>query len=109
MNILPRTLAKFWFAVWTQRSKLTDAERKEVETNGGDLYPEMYTIASLRNLRNGLTRCPEERGRGIDLTTDPRYKISQKSFMAACKELKRIGKGETKNYPEIDHTGEFSF
>ena len=68
----------------------------------------MYTISSLRNLRNGISRCLEERGRGIDLTTDPKYQKSQKAFGDACKELKRIGKGEVKNHPEIEHPGELN-
>ena len=98
-------LSKFWFEVRTQRPPLTAEEMIDARENKLDLHPELYTIASLRNLRNGLSHCMAIRGREIDLTTDPRYTKSQNAFQDACKELKKVGKGAVKNFPEIEHSG----
>ena len=43
--------------------------------------------------------------RNIDLTSDPKFKHSQSSFKDAIKELKKIGKGKVKSYPEIEQAG----
>ena len=45
------------------------------------------------------------KNRNIDLTTDPAFKQSQMAFKDASKELKKIGKGSIKSYPEIAHAG----
>ena len=102
---LDKILSKFWFEVRTQRAPLSDTERNEAFKNNEDPHPERYTIASLRNLRNGLSRCLAENGKNIDLTTDPKFKLSQNAFKDACKELKKFGKGIIHSYPEITHTG----
>ena len=104
---LDRILSKFWFEVRTQKPSLTEEQRKEVENKNSDLNPDRYTIASLRNLRNGLSRCLSDHDKNIDLTNDPNFKLSQNSFKDACKELKQIGKGHVTSYPEITHAGTF--
>ena len=48
-------LCHFWFEVRMQKSPLSATEKEEARNNKSDLYPERYTITSLRNLRNGLT------------------------------------------------------
>ena len=92
---LDRILSKFWFEV--RSTKLTS-----------DGEYEHYSLTSLRNLRNALTRELVKHGRNIDLTTDTHYKQSQMSFKDAAKELKKIGKGTIHSYPEISHAGEIS-
>ena len=104
-NDFDQILSHFWFEVRTQQRPLNEEEMQHARDNGLDLHPEMYTIASLRNLRNGISRCMEDYGRPIDLTNDPRYEKSPKSFRDACKELKDMGKGKVKNYKEIEHAG----
>ena len=102
-------LASFWFEVRTNRSSKDEidendkAKKAKVETN--DQYPEYYSIASMRNLRNGLSRELQNHGRMINLTTDPKFVQLQKAFKDACKELKQKGKGLVKSYPEILHSG----
>ena len=70
-----------------------------------DPHPELYSIASLRNLRNGLSRCLSDHRKSIDLTTDSKFGDSQHAFKDACKELKQCGKGIVHSYPEIEHSG----
>ena len=65
----------------------------------------MYSLASLSNARNTLTRELHEHGRLIDLTSDPRYIGSRKVFDDASKELKTVGKAAVKSFPEIKHSG----
>ena len=103
---LDNILCKFWFEVRTQHPGLDNNERDEALKKNQDPYPERYTIASLRNLRNGLSRCLTEHGKSIDLTNDSAFKKSQKSFKDACKELKQLGKGHVASYPEIQHAGD---
>ena len=98
-------LSHFWFEVRTQKPPLSAEEKEQAKLNNADVYPERYTISSLRNLRNGLTRCLEEHSRKIDLTTDTKFRECQKCFQDTCKELKKIGKGQVKSYPEIEHAG----
>ena len=102
---LDQVLSRFWFAVHTQRDPLNESEKKEAMKNNSDIHPEQYTIASLHNLRNGLSRCLSEHGKNIDLTTDPKFRESQRAFKDACKELKQIGKENVTSYPEITHAG----
>ena len=103
---LDSLLCHFWFEVRTQKSELTVEEKNEAKSNNRDLYPERYTIASLCNLQNGLTRCLQDHSRNINLTNDPKYKNSQNAFKDACKDLKNLGKGQVKSYPETDHAGD---
>ena len=93
---LDAILCKFWFEVRSTHKK-----------NDGEF--EQYSITSLRNLRNALTRELVKHNRNIDLTNYPPYKKSQAAFKDACKELKKIGKGKIRSYPEINHTGVFNF
>ena len=102
---LDSVLSNFWFEARTQRSPLTPEEKILAKERNQDIHPDLYSIASLRNLRNGLSRCLAEHGKHIDLTTDPHFKKSQQSFKDACKELKKLGKGVVHSYPEIDHSG----
>ena len=105
-NELDDILCKFWFEVRTKRSPLeTPAEIAYAKEKKKDLHSELYTIASLRNLRNGLSRFLQEHAHNIDLTTDAMYKKSQIAFKDACKELKKLGKGVIHSYPEIEHSG----
>ena len=74
---LDTILCKFWFEVRTTRPPLqTPEEIQEAKNNNKDIHPEYYTIASLRNLRNGLSRCLQEHSRNIDLTNDPKFKAN---------------------------------
>ena len=57
-------LCKFWFEV-----------QSGVTNENGEF--EMYSISSLKSLRNGLTCELNNHGQMIDLTKDPRYKESQ--------------------------------
>ena len=93
-------LSHFWFEAHTQRPLLSNEEKHQAIPN-----PDRYTIASLRNMRNGLLRCLVEHGKNIDLTTDDNIRKSQWAFKDACKELKHIGKGTVNSYPEIEHSG----
>ena len=52
---LDEILSHFWFELRTQRPALNESERNAAINNNSDIYPERYTIASLRNLRNGLS------------------------------------------------------
>ena len=104
---LDKILATFWFAVKTQRPALEEQAKEEAIRKGNDPHPERYTIASLRNLRNGLSRCLASHGKNIDLTTDEKFRHSQNAFKDACKELKQLGKGIVVCYPEITHGGTF--
>ena len=89
---LDTILAKMWFEL-----------RSSVKDNEGNYIH--YTITSLRNLRNALTRELNTHGRYIDLTTDPKFKQSQMAFKDACKELKELGRGVVHHYPEISKAG----
>ena len=95
-NELDSILAKFWFEV-----------RSTNVNENGDY--EHYCVTSLRSLCNGFTRELVKHNRNIDLTSDPMFKKSQSAFKDACKELKQIGKGTIKSYPEIIHAGNFYF
>ena len=75
---LDAILAKMWFEL-----------KSTVKDEKGEFLP--YTITSLRNLRNALTRELNIHGRYIDLTNDPKFKNSQMAFKDACKELKEMG------------------
>ena len=77
---LDSILAKMWFEL-----------HSSVKDDNGEFMP--YTITSLRNLRNTLTRELYIQGRYIDLTNDPKHKNSQMAFKDACKELKELGRG----------------
>ena len=94
---LDKILCKFWFNVWTTKPPRED----ENDSN----HPELYTIASLRNLCNGMSRELQGHVRNIDLTTDTKYTKSRKCFLDACKELKEKGKDIVWSYPEIHHKG----
>ena len=89
---LDAILVKFWFEV-----------RSSVINDDGENEP--YSVASLRNCCNAITRNLHTKGRYIDLSKDSKYVRSQKSFKDAVKELKKIGKGAVKSYPEICHAG----
>ena len=96
-------LAKFWFEVHTQRPPLCAVEIDEIDEarqNNADLHPELYIIMSLRNLHNGVSWCLQQKGKNINLTTDPKFVDNQKSFKDARKELKRIDKGMVCSYQE---------
>ena len=71
---LDQVLSKFWFEVRTQREPLNEDQKKQTLESNSDVNPERYTIASLRNLRNGLSRYLNEHGKNIDLTTDPNFR-----------------------------------
>ena len=60
---LDKILCKFWFEARTQRSPLSEEEKRHAIANNDDPFPERYSIASLRNLRNGLSRCLSEHGK----------------------------------------------
>ena len=96
-------LFKFWFDVCTQRPPLSKEEKYQALQNNADPNPEHYSIASLRNLRNGLSRCLSGHGKNINLTMVKIFRRSQKAFKDAHKELKQIGKGNVNSYPEIEH------
>ena len=98
-------LSRFWFDVRTQKQPLNEEEKIQILSKNGDPYPHQYIIACLRNLRNSLSRCLAERGKNINLTTDENFRLSQKSFKDACKELKQLGKGNVNSCPEISHSG----
>ena len=93
---LDKILGKFWFEV---RSSNVD--------ENGEFIP--YCVTSLRSLCNGLTRELVKHNRNIDLTTDPNFKHSQSCFKDAMKELKKIGKGAIRSYPEINRAGRLFF
>ena len=88
---LDSILVKMWFELCSS-----------VKDDKGEFLP--YTITSLRNLRNALTRELNIHGRYIDLPNDPKYKNSQMAFKDACKELKELGRGVIHHYPEITKT-----
>ena len=110
---LDNILSVFWFEVRTTKPPLSEhteielhePNAKKSRKNLPNKHPEYYSIASLRNLRNGLSRELQNHGRMIDLTTDPKYVKSRKAFKDACKELKTKGKGIVNSYPEITHSG----
>ena len=106
---LDHILCKFWFEARSQRAPLNEDQRREALAKNLDPYPERYTIASLHNLRNGLSRCLADHGKNIDLTTDPKFINCQCAFKDACKELKQFGKGNVNSYPEIEHSGNTIF
>ena len=85
-------LSRFWFAARTPREALTEDQRKEALSKNEYPYPEHYSIASLRNLQNGLSCSLVQHRKNIDLTTDPSFKNSQSAFKDACKELKKLAK-----------------
>ena len=93
---LDTVLSQMWFEI---RSKNTDEQ--------GEFIP--YTVTSLRNMRNALTRELNNHGRFVDLTTDPHFKQSQTAFKDACKELKEMGRAVVRHYPEITHAGNHNF
>lgn len=97
-NELDKILCKFWFKVWTTKNK-----------DDSGTHPELYFIASLWNLRNGLSHEMSKHGRHINFTTDPRHRNSQLTFKDACKELKAKGKSLVKSYPEIEHADTVTF
>ena len=77
---LDRILSKMWFEI---RSSMTDEKGEQIP----------YSVTSMRNMRNALTRELNIHGKFIDLTTDPMFKQSQMAFKDACKELKEMGRG----------------
>ena len=89
---MDKILAKFWFEVRTQKPALTEEQKANALANNADPNPNRYTIASLCNLRNGLSRCLNEHSKNIDLTMDENFRLSQNSIKDACKDLKQIGK-----------------
>ena len=70
---LHKVLTKFWFEVHTQRPPPYADEIDEARQNNADLHPELYTIMSLRNLHNGVSWCLQQKGKNINLTTDPKF------------------------------------
>ena len=64
-NELNLVLFKFWFDVCTQRPPLSKEEKYQALQNNADPNPEHYSIASLRNLRNGLSRCLSGHGKTL--------------------------------------------
>ena len=53
---LDQVLSKFWFDVHTQKEPLSEEKRREALSINEDPYEERYSIASLWNLQNGLSR-----------------------------------------------------
>ena len=86
-------LKNFWFEV---RQK-----KRNKDTNA----PEMYSKATLQNIRHAINRNLQDNGKNYDITTDPEFTESEKAYKSACKELKKFGKAVTKSYPEINHKG----
>ena len=85
-------LKKLWFEV-RRKPKNDDDE------------PEHYSKATLQNIRHAINRILQENGHEIDITSDLDFKELNKAYIAACKELKQIGKAVVKSYEEILHTG----
>ena len=93
---LNQILKKFWFEV-RQKPKNPDEQAKR------------YSKATLQNIRHALNRNLQNAGRKFDITCDPEVTESNKSYVAACKELKKLGLVVVHSYPEILHSGKLFF
>ena len=63
---------------------------------------ERYKTSSMISIRAGLNRYLKSKGLSIDITKEPVFSQANLSFQAALANLKRLGFGDTKHYPEID-------
>ena len=79
-------LEKFWFEVHTQRPSLCQDEIDEAKQNNADLHSKFYTIMTLRNLHNCVSWCLQQKGKNINLTTDPKF-VDSKIHAKNSKEL----------------------
>ena len=85
-KLINDVLSKFWFA----------ARNEE-----GD----RYRVSTLKHIRYGINRMMERKGHELDIITSDAYKPSQKAFMDACSELKKLGYGYVVSHKEITAQG----
>ena len=72
----------------------------EARTTAGDYYK----TASIQNFRHGINRLLNSPpyNRDIDIIKGPEFHESCNTYVTAVRELKSMGKGEVKHYPEIE-------
>lgn len=85
-SFLDEILCKFWFEV-----RSVEGER--------------YRVSSLQNMRYALNRCIQKRDKDFDIIKSAAFVKSQRAFKDAVTELKSLGLGYVKSYPEIAPKG----
>ena len=63
---------------------------------------ELYKTGSLVNLRAGVNRFLKNLGKAIDIIKEPEFTEANVAFQATLVKLKRVGKGDTVHYSQID-------
>ena len=89
-------LKNFWFEARQKKKKNDDPVAK----------PELYSKATLQNIRHAINRNIHDAGKYYDITTDEAFGESENAYKAACKELKEKGRAVVNSYPEIVHAGQ---
>lgn len=89
--MLDKYLRMFYFGAWQKK----DPTKK-------------YTVSSLEQMRNSLSRALKRFGHTFDITKDSAFTKSIEGYKDACKELKSEGYGVVKSHKAINAAGELS-
>ena len=87
---LNKWLSKLWFGAHQKNKEHT-----------------RYRANSLRSMCYTLNRCLKKNGKTYDITTSPEFVTSQSAFLAAMKELNRLGYSYVVNHTEITGAGKY--
>ena len=99
-----KILVKFWFAI-RKKKKSSDSQDSNPADCSTDNDKDMYSKATLENIKHALNRNLQNADHQIDLMNDNAFIKAQKAYHDACRELKAKGKAVVKSYPEIVHSG----